>query len=340
MKEVFDCHSDIPSRIAEVQDEKGVDGIENLDAKDTVLEEEFLPSMRENRIMGRIAAVYLQDVYVPELALRRGLNQISYLKAEASLVDDVEVVESVSSIYDNSAEDTMSFLVGLEGVEPLMDNLDLLDTFYNLGVRSVGLTHSRRNGAGDGPFIFADNDKVNSGGLSLFGFDLINRMNELGIAVDTVHINEPGFWDIVDTSSDPIINSHSIPQEYGDIERNMSDEQMKAIAETGGVMSLNAIPLFHESWPDRPDMETIVDMVDYSVDVMGVDHVGFGFDFWGYLTHRYDDIDEDWSGVVGLEDDSDVGKLGPALVQRGYTEDEVEGLLWKNNLSVLEDIID
>lgn len=327
---VFDGHSDIPFRVVR---EEGGDG--------NVLEEDFLPAMRSSGLMGRVAAVYVHDDFVPEMSLHRALSMIRAMRSEAADAEGAEVVTTVSELRENAAEGTVSFVLGMEGAEPLVGDVDLLDVYYRLGVRVLGLTHSRRNHAGDGATLDVSGDgrAVTEGGISRFGFEVVDRMNELGMVVDTVHLNETGFWDVVAASSDPVLNTHSNCRSLCDHPRNLTDEQIRAVADTGGVVGATALGLTFEA--EEPSLDDFIAHVDHMVELVGVDHVGVGFDYYEYLIEYFDGfIGDEHMSVDGLWDDSEVGGLPSALREAGYADEEVRKMLWENQLRVLEEVID
>lgn len=319
---LFDVHSDIPSKIIQNYGNGVFD-----ETNGTVLEDHFLDDMRSNGIYGRIAAVYINQEYIPEKALSRGLKQVQLLKKEVKQIEDVEIAYNKQDIRQNRSNEKISFVLGMEGIEPLHQNITLLDTFYDLGVRVVGLTHARRNKAGTGPKIFNYQTDVNNSGLSTFGNKLVDRMNELGIVIDTAHINKNGFWDVVERSSDPIINSHSICRSLSDHPRNLNDEQIKAIAESGGVIGVNALNVVYSS--DDADIVDVIRHIDHIVDLVGIEHVSIGLDFFDYI---YPDDDEvaKHSGVENLNDDSEVNNLPDALKQNGYNQNQIDDIIWNN----------
>src|SRR5437899_9064477 len=127
----------------------------------------------------------------------------------------------------------------MEGIEPLGTDLDLLRVFHELGARAIGLTHARRNAAADGG-VFAPSGSLRNG-LTGFGRDVVQECEALGIVVDLAHINPAGFEDILAITTKPPIVSHTNARKYYDIERNISDEQIKMIGERRGVIGRNSI---------------------------------------------------------------------------------------------------
>src|SRR5262249_11713936 len=128
----------------------------------------------------------------------------------------------------------VGFLITMEGVEPLGDDLDLLRAFYELGVRAIGLTHARTNAAGHGGIFAASGSSLE--GLTPFGREVVRECEQLGVIVDLAHINPAGFKEIVDLTTKPLIVSHTNARRFYDVERNISDEQIKIIGERRGVI--------------------------------------------------------------------------------------------------------
>jgi membrane dipeptidase len=328
---VFDAHSDVPFRLVRERDPDG---------GRSVLAEEFLPAMRANGILARIAAVYIRDEFVPEMAINRALRTIQAVYDDAARADGAEVVTTAAAVRENAAEGVASLVLGMEGAEPLGRDPALLDVYHRLGVRVLGLTHARRNFAGDGAALREGPDReVRQGGLSAFGEDLVERAGELGVVVDTAHLNERGFFDAVALADDPVVNSHSNCRALADHPRNLTDEQIEAVADTGGVVGLTALDFTLAA--DRPTVADVLDHLDHAVDLVGVDHVGLGFDFYGYIAEYFDDgPGGDHPPVEGLQADDDVGALPGALADRGYTDAEVRQITWENPLRVLEAVVD
>src|SRR5205085_11707595 len=130
----------------------------------------------------------------------------------------------------------IGFLITMEGVEPLGDDLDLLRAFYELGLRAIGLTHARTNAAGHGGIFAASGSSPE--GLTPFGRDLVRECERLGIIVDLAHVNPAGFKEIVDLTTKPLIVSHTNARKFYDAERNISDEQIKMIGQRRGVVGV------------------------------------------------------------------------------------------------------
>jgi membrane dipeptidase len=248
--------------------------------------------------------------------------------------DRIFLARSVSEIKQSKRERALAVILHLEGGMPLGNDLDHLQTFYNLGVRSVGLTHSGRNLIADGC-----RERSNSG-LSDFGVEVVRECNRLGMIVDVSHLSMAGFYDVMKFSKEPAIASHSNSRSLCDHHRNLTDEQIKALAGKGGVMGLCACPDFvtDEGTIKRPTFEELLNHVDHVRDLVGVEHIGVGADFvdwqgpW-YVAETlppFPERFENWTMMPNLTQ---------GLLQRGYADDDIEMVLGGNFLRVYEKVL-
>src|SRR5207237_4302259 len=154
---------------------------------------------------------------------------------------------------------------------------------YELGVRSIGLTHARRNAAGSGA-IFAASGSPRDG-LTSFGRDLVRECESLGVIVDLVHINPAGFEEILAITTKPPIVSHTNARRFYDIERNISDEQIKAIGERGGVIGANAVLVSAKK--EESTLDRYIDHIEHIASLIGINGVGIGFDFFEFIYQQW-----------------------------------------------------
>ena len=224
---IVDLHFDLPMDLYEKRERKNV------------LETEFLPELDAGNIGAVGVAIYIEDRYLPEMGLRVALDQIARIYGEAAEYARFAICKSYQEILDAREDRKIALLITMEGVEPLGTDLDLLRVFYELGVRAIGLTHARRNAAGDGG-VFASTGSSRDG-LTAFGRDVVQQCEALGVIVDLAHISPAGFDDILAITTKPPIVSHTNARKYYDIERNISDEQIKLIGGRGGVIGVNSV---------------------------------------------------------------------------------------------------
>src|SRR5947207_1179760 len=268
---IVDLHFDMPMDLYEKRNRKGV------------LATDFLPELETGDIGVLGAAIYIEDRYLPEMSLRVALDQISRIYAEAKECERFSICGSYEKILDARKAHKIALLITMEGVEPLGTDLELLRVFYELGVRVIGLTHARRNAAGDGG-VFASTGSSRDG-LTGFGRDVVRQCEALGVIVDLAHISPAGFEDILAITTKPPIVSHTNARRYYDIERNISDEQIKMIGERRGVNGINSIlvsPNKEESTLDR-----YIDHIEHVVNLIGVECVAIGFDFFEFIYRQW-----------------------------------------------------
>src|ERR1700724_1794274 len=301
-----------------------------------VLAAEFLPEF-ETGGMGIIgAALYIEDRYLPERGLQVALDQIARLYTEAEQSKRCMVCRSHDEIARALDSEKIGFLITMEGVEPLGDDLDLLRAFYELGVRSIGLTHARTNAAGHGGIFAASGSSPE--GLTPFGRDLVRECERLGIVVDLAHINPAGFEEIVDLTTKPLIVSHTNARKFYDIERNISNEQIKIVGQRGGVVGVNAILV-----SANKDKAT----VDHYVELIGIEGVGIGFDFCEYLFQQLPpDVIEELAAklttphfIPDLTNHSHARNLTRKLIERGFSDEQIEKILYRNWMRILEELL-
>jgi membrane dipeptidase len=259
---IFDAHSDLPTLLFERRraGERGV------------LERNF-DAFFGDSIASRVMAIWTPPSK-RQTALRYALEALNSLVNDVRESPSFEIVKSQEEMKKAIETGRKALWIGMEGGEPIEDSLELLEVFYDLGLRVLTLTWSLRNAIGDGVF-----ERTN-GGLTNFGVEVVGKAEELGILIDLSHINEAGFWDALDVTAFPVIASHSNVRSLCDNVRNLTDEQLKAIAERDGVVGAVAIPSFVG---EMPTLEKYVEHIEYMADLMGYEHVGLGFDFVYYL---------------------------------------------------------
>lgn len=214
-------------------------------------------------------------------------------------------------------------ILSIEGGEAIEGSIEVLRVFYNLGVRCMTLTWNYRNDIADGV-----KESITAGGLTTFGRNVIKEMNELGMLIDVSHIAEKGFWDVIELTNKPIIATHSNSRSLCQIPRNLSDEQIKAIAKTNGVIGVNLYPPFLEHNKDDATLDSIYRHVEYILETVGEDYVAFGTDF--------DGIDEMPKGITGVES---MVSILEYLSKKNYSTLTLEKLCYKNVLRVLREVL-
>ncbi|MGB4722229.1 MAG: dipeptidase [Defluviitoga tunisiensis] len=303
-----------------------------------VMESDHLENFKKGGLTCVVSSIFIENCLIPELSLRESLDQISSFYQEISeSKDNFIFCKTYDDVYKAKKEDKIGVFLSFEGVEPLYNDLYLLEIFYELGVRFVGLTWSRRNYAGDGSRFSEPDTNRYLNGLSDFGVELVKKSQKMNMIIDVSHLNDKGFWDVIKLTTKPIIASHSNCRNIVNIERNLTDEQIKAIASTGGVIGINALNKFASPTPENANVYDLVNNIDYIVNLVGIDHVGLGFDFCGHLKKFDPPIVTDnriSKSFEILENQSNIPVLVEALLERGYEKKDIKKILGENFLRV------
>ena len=307
-----------------------------------VIETDYLSDFLAGGFDVIVSSIFLDNEFLPEMALRRALNQICALYDEISESSDkIMLCKSYDDIIQAKNSGKLGILLSFEGVEPLYNDISLLRVFYELGVRGVGLVWSRRNYAGDG-CRFEKTEKGKESGLTDFGISLVKACEELGMFIDVSHLNDEGFWDVINISQNPVVASHSNCRSIVDSPRNLSDKQIKAIASTGGVIGINAAN-FLTSYDDKDsNIEFLVNHIDHIASLVGVSHVGFGFDLCDKLS-KYEPDDGPSplprKAFDILKNHKDVISLIHELENRGYTHRDLNKIVGGNFERVFKEVL-
>ncbi len=275
------------------------------------------PGMRSG---GIDAAFFAVDVTLAwKSYLPYALDAIGFLCAEVHETGgQVVIAESVNDIRQAKTEGRLAVVLAIENSDVLERSLNVLGVLHQVGVRSIGLTHNTRSWIADG------NAEGRTGGkLTGFGVMAVEEMNRLGVLVDVSHIGEAGFYDVLSISAKPVIASHGCCKALCDHPRNLSDDQLKALAQNGGSIGITFVPQFVDA--GLPTFERLLDHIDHAVQTAGPDHVGIGSDFDG--------------GGTLLEGAADFGRITEALLSRGYDEAAVRGVMGENHLRVLSEAL-
>ncbi len=271
---------------------------------------------------------------------------------------------TIEDAIELKKEGKNAIFLGIENGYALGDSLELLETYYNMGIRYLTLAHTKNNDICD-----SSTDSTEHGGLSEFGVQVVDEMNRLGMMVDVSHISDNAFFDVLEQSSVPVIASHSNARAVCDNPRNLTDAMLRAIADKNGVVQVcvlsayvkppeeqplrdsakNAVRQKHGDYYGLDDegkkaflkdwyavdndfpaklakVSDLVDHIDHIVKVAGIDHVGIGTDFDG------------GGALADCYDASELKNITIELLKRGYSKEDIEKI-WSRNLSrVFKDV--
>ena len=249
------------------------------------------------------------------------------LRIERESQGRVRVCRNVDDIQRGLEDGVLAPVLHIEGAEAIDSNFELLDVLYEAGLRSLGPVWSRSNAFGHGVPFRCPSSPDTGPGLTDLGKELIGACNRLRILIDLSHLNERGFWDVAAISNAPLVATHSNAHALSPHSRNLTDKQLAAIRETGGIVGVNFATSFLR--PDgRQDADTstelVIEHVEHILEQVGEDGVGFGSDFDGAR------IPKGIGNAAGLQ------SLVEVMRTRGFGEPLIEKLCFRNWLRVLE----
>jgi membrane dipeptidase len=327
----IDMHYDAPFSV-ESRREKG---------EKNVLARLFLPSWEK----GGVKASFLivggdSDVHPQTLAstLRRAEQVLLDFEESNSKVVQVTNAKELEQAWQKNQ---FGGFLALEGGMPLEGSLENLRILFRYGIRSIQVTHNRRNQIADGV-----GEACTGGGLTTFGKKVIRRMNELGIIIDLSHLSEAGFWSIIECTDAPIIVSHSNSKSICNHVRNLTDKQLEAVAKNGGVVGINFFPPFVDS--QNPTIEHVLNHIDHFKLIMGIDHIGIGTDFFDFMReHVVENVlskdqvyaNQEFNLIKGLEGMVELPYLTKGLIERGYSVGEINKILGQNTLNLIRKVV-
>ncbi|HEY8542034.1 MAG TPA: dipeptidase [Pseudothermotoga sp.] len=316
----FDTHTDIWYDVS-LKKEKG---------KNDVLRTYHLPRLKSGNVWGINAAVWTNpkienpmDKFLRILGARS--EQIKLMNHE-----DFVFAQTHTQIVDALKNDKVAVISSIEGLIGIGKNVDFIVTLYELGFRIMSLTWNEVNDLAAG----CGCDDA-SKGLSDLGKEAIKIMEKLGIILDISHLNEKSFWDVIKIAQKPVIATHSNVFSLCPVPRNLKDEQIKVIAQAGGLIGISALPQIVDR--ENPTIEKVIEHITYVANLVGIDHICLGFDFSDYLK-----TDESLKNTVqkqttGLEDTTKVPALIELLEKNGFTQKEIEKISWHNFVNFLKD---
>lgn len=269
--------------------------------------------------------------------LNAALENIDALRQETEASGGkIKWILNADDIPSSPSTDAMYFILSFEGGKPLEGRIENLRNFYHLGLRAMQITWNLRNELADGI-----REEGTGGGLTRFGVAVVKEMNRLGMLIDLAHISRAGFFRVMDVAQGPVYCSHSNCRKLYLHPRAIDDDQIKAIAKTGGVLGVNAIAT--QVSDKNPTLDKLTDNISHVADLVGIDYVGLGLDFVkddGPL-HPEDELfnSGDNKLLPELENEEDLINLTDRLVKRGFKRADIEKVLGGNFLRVFKTVL-
>src|SRR5215471_5440980 len=324
---LIDTHEDLPTRTVDGFDVGSREHSGQVD----------IERLKEGGVGGAFFAAYVAGRYVEgNHSANRALQMIDSVRHDivARYPNDFMLATSVKDIEDAHKRGKIAALIGIEGGHAIEDSLRLLRDYYDLGVRYMTLTHTNTNNWADSSGDISNPAVKHHDGLTDFGKDVVREMNRLGMMVDISHVSDKTFWDALAVSRAPIFASHSSARALTNVPRNMTDEMIAALAKKGGVIDVNFNCGFisqrfvdAEARKEKPPRATLADVVahiDHIRKIGGIDAIGIGSDFDGIECTP-----------EGLDDVSKFPNLTRALLEKGYTAEDIRKIYGGNFLRVM-----
>ncbi|WP_344579852.1 dipeptidase [Nonomuraea roseoviolacea] len=302
--------------------------------------ERWLPQLRDGGVDLQVLPVFVDDRLRPEGALRQTLRMIecAHVVAEGN-AGAVRLCVDGAQIDRALAEDRIALVLALESMPGLDASVELLPTLYRLGVRIGSIAHWGRTPLADG-----SGEDATGGRLTRAGVAVVREMERLGMLFDVSHLGVRGVEHVLELATRPVLATHSSARALRDHHRNLTDDQLRAIAATGGVVCVNFFPPFLAADPAGYTVDRLADHLAHVADVAGIEHVGLGPDFVHEVLRDvtppccedlgYGDIDP-LAALPGLTGPRGLPLVTEALLARGFGADDVVRVLGGNVLRLL-----
>jgi len=323
---VVDAHSDVFCDVAR----------RRLLGETSILNRLHVPAWREGGVNVVITTMYTEPEHKPDRALRRAMTLLGAGLNDIDETPDVSMCRTRAEIDPTVAAGRIAFVLAMEGGEPIQESVDALRVFYGMGMRVLGLTWNQRNLLAEG----VGEERAN-GGLTELGREVVAEANRLGILLDCSHLSVRSFWDLVETSTKPVIASHSNAKALCGHRRNLDDDQMRALVATGGIIGINGVADFITDDGNDASLDRMLDHVDYIIGLAGTEHVALGPDFVDYLRVGPDTRERHMDIVYpeGFETIRSMPNVTAGLVARGYDESSIRAILGDNMLRLLDTVM-
>jgi membrane dipeptidase len=301
-----------------------------------IIKRYHLERFRKGNMAGGTFIVWIDPPHAEKRPKERFFEIIKYMCQEIWENQDIlKVICSSKDFYHAVDEGKLAVILGMEGLSPLGEDPEGIYTLYQLGFRQISLTWNEQNA-----FATGTRGDVNRG-LTELGKRAIRIMEELGIILDVSHANDKTFWDIYEVATKPLIASHSNARALCPVPRNITDDQIKAIGESGGLVGINAFNEFIHVDRDKRNVDYLISHIEHIVDLIGIDHVAFGFDFFEYLEEDKSKtfIEDPYRGTPGIEDISQAPNLIRKLQDRGFSKEDIEKISYRNFLNLMDRVL-
>ena len=286
-----------------------------------------IQKMEEGKLDAQFLAAFLsqkeQDDEARQKMVAKCTSLIEGIHAEVEKYKDhCGIALTEADAWRLKAEGKKAFFIGIENGYGIGKDIKNIKKFKDMGVNYITLCHSYDNDICNSSTHTEDASK----GLTDFGRKVVKEMNKQGVLIDLSHASEGTFWDVIKLSKDPIFASHSGVKALCDHDRNLTDEQLRALAKNGGVIQICIFKKYQNKVPAEACLVDVVNHIDHAVKVAGIDHVGIGSDFDG------------GGGLLGCNGDNDMINITVMLLDRGYNEEDIRKIWGGNFFRILTQV--
>ena len=286
-----------------------------------------LPKMEEGRLDATFLAAFIgqkeRDAASSQKAVDRITGIIENIHRQVEQNKDLcGIAVTAEDLVRLKKEGKKAFFIGIENGYGIGKELGNIARFKKMGVNYITLCHSYDNDICDS----STHTKKEWKGLSPFGEEVVKEMNRQGVMIDLSHASEETFWDVMKLTKQPVICSHSSASALCNHDRNLTDQQLKALAQNGGVIQLCLLNSYINRERKKASITDAIEHIDHIVKVAGIDHVGIGSDFDG------------GGGLIGCSGDNDFIQITVKLIEKGYTEEDIRKIWGGNLLRVLRQV--
>lgn len=287
-----------------------------------------IPKMEEGKLDAIFFAAYVGQGPRDDESLQKAIDRVTslingiYTQVEKNS-EVCNIAYTVADLQRLKSEGKKAIFIGIENGYGIGKDIHLLAKYKAMGVSYMTLCHTKNNDICD---TSNRNIAKEWGGLSPFGRKVVKEMNRLGMVIDISHAGDSTFWDVIKLSKQPIVATHSATRALCDRDRNLTDQQMKALAKNGGVIQVCPLDEYINTNKNNATLEDFLNHIEHAIKVAGIDHVGIGSDFDG------------GGGVPGINGANDMINITTHLLERGYTEDDIAKIWGGNFFRVLSEV--
>ena len=323
---IFDAHCDIWTDVTH----------HHLAGERDIFRRYHYERLKKGGITGGIFVIWNDPPYDKDPLKRTHQMMEAIAQEEKDCADILKVCRSFRDMDEAIKDGKMYAFIGLEGLKSIGEDVDRIDEFYQFGARHASLTWNEENPLATGARGNPDR------GLTDLGRKAVRKIQDLGMILDMSHINDKSFWDLMSIATTPVIASHSNSRTVCPAKRNLTDDMLKEIAKTGGLVGMNSLREFVSEKREEQNVQKLCDHLDYIANLIGIDHIGLGYDFDDYLggealSSFSSNLDS--PSADGVSNEAEAYNLILEMKKRGYSQEDCDKVAYKNFYRVFKQVL-